>query len=152
MMNEAVSHYLKGGYTVLALAVSVCKRGYRQTTFKLIRFYLTILQFLKQYRYPQLLLDVLGVTENEMATVESHSEFVEYRLRIMALQSLSQADEIMTLQNEVAKGGLNKDQKLLPPLLQCIAFCEKLGFRRKKLLFMDRVELRKGYDIVGTIC
>ena len=75
----------------------------------MIRFYLTILQFLKQYRYPQLLLDVLGVTENEMATVESHSEFVEYRLRIMALQSLSQADEIMTLQNEVAKGGLNKD-------------------------------------------
>lgn len=44
---------------------------------------------------------MLGVTESEMATVESHSEFVEYRLRIMALQSLSQADEIMALQNEV---------------------------------------------------
>ena len=108
MMNEAVSHYLKGGYTVLALAVSVSKKDNPQTTFKLIRFYLTILQFLKQYRYPQLLLDVLGVTENEIATVESHSEFVGYRLRIMALQSLSQADEIMTLQNEVVKGGLNE--------------------------------------------
>lgn len=67
----------------------------------MIRFYLTIIQFLRRYRYSQLLLDVLGVTESEMATVESHSEFVEYRLRIMALQSLSQADEIMALQNEV---------------------------------------------------
>ena len=140
MMNEAVSHYLKGGYTVLALAVKILLMSHEQTTFKLIRFYLTILQFLKQYRYPQLLLDVFEVTENEIGTVESHSEFVEYRLRIMALQSLSQADEIMMLQNEVEIGGLNDEQKLLPPLLQCIAFCEKFGFRRKKLLFMDRVQ------------
>lgn len=75
----------------------------------MIRFYLTILQFLKQYRYPQLLLDVFEVTENEIGTVESHSEFVEYRLRMMALQSLSQADEIMMLQNEVEIGGLNDE-------------------------------------------
>lgn len=101
MMDEAVSHYLKGGYTVLALAVRKRVIRNEQTIFKLIRFYLTIIQFLRRYRYSQLLLDVLGVTESEMATVESHSEFVEYRLRIMALQSLSQADEIMALQNEV---------------------------------------------------
>lgn len=49
------------------------------------------------------------MTENEIGTVESHSEFVEYRLRIMALQSLSQADEIMMLQNEVEIGGLNDE-------------------------------------------
>ena len=43
-----------------------------------------------------LLLDVLGVTESELAAAEGPSGFFARRLRVMVLQSLSQADVIMT--------------------------------------------------------
>ena len=45
----------------------------------------------------------------------------------------------------------NMGKKLVTPLLQCISFCDKLGFRRKQLLFMDKVELYEDCDVVGTV-
>lgn len=59
---------------------------------------------MEKYRYPMLLLDVLGVTESELAAAEGPSGFFARRLRVMVLQSLSQADEIMTLQGDVCDG------------------------------------------------
>ena len=106
---------------------------------------------MEKYRYPMLLLDVLGVTESELAAAEGPSGFFARRLRVMVLQSLSQAVEIMTLQGDVAASLFPHAQRLTSPLLQCIGFCEKLGFRRKAMLFMDKVGVRRGNDAAGAV-
>lgn len=106
---------------------------------------------MEKYRYPMLLLDVLGVTESELAAAEGPSGFFARRLRVMVLQSLSQADEIMTLQGDVAVGRRTHSQRLLSPLLQCVGFCEKLGFRRKAMLFMDKVAFGGCDHAAGTV-
>ena len=68
---------------------------------KLIRYYQTLIQYISKYQYTQLALDILGVTEEEFQSIEHPSQFVIHYLRICCLQSLSQCDEIMMLQNSV---------------------------------------------------
>ena len=57
----------------------------------------------------------------------------------------------MTLQGDVAASLFPHAQRLTSPLLQCIGFCEKLGFRRKAMLFMDKVGVRRGNDAAGAV-
>ena len=139
MMKEAISHYLKGGYTVLAISVLFPNLSYSQTCLKLIRFYLTLIQYIFKYQYTQLALDILGVTEEELTSIEHPSQFVIHYLRMCCLQSLSQCDEIMILQNSVYVISPCFNQDLLIPLLQCIGICEELGLKRKMHYFIDRV-------------
>lgn len=42
--------------------------------------------------------------------------------------------------------GRTHTQRLMAPLLQCVGFCEKLGFRRKAMLFMDKVAMETCVD------
>lgn len=62
---------------------------------------MTLIQALKTYSYTDLALDILGVTEEEYQSIEDPGDFVIRYLRLLTLQSLSECEEIMNLQNEV---------------------------------------------------
>ena len=70
---------------------------------KLARFFITIIQYLKTYQYNDLALDLLGVTEEEISSIDNPSLFVIRFLRMQILQCLSQCEEIMESQNEVGE-------------------------------------------------
>ncbi|KAK8814936.1 hypothetical protein WA556_006973 [Blastocystis sp. ATCC 50177/Nand II] len=119
LLNEAISHYLKGNYTALAIA----------TALKLARFYMSLLTCVEQFHYPQLALDLLDLSPNETDTAEDPSAFFTHYLRQRVLDALAHCDALMAAQAE----------GLRPPLLHCVAICQTLGFRRKQAYFLDRL-------------
>lgn len=62
---------------------------------------MTVSRYLKTYHYTDLALDILGVKEEDLASIENPSLYVIQTLRLMILQCLSQCEELMTTQNEV---------------------------------------------------